>query len=494
VKLSISWLILALGCLLGLAACVVLGLDVVSLSVGAFGHALLGLTFLTGSLVALHRRRLAGLIFLTVMPVGAFCLAYPGSGFLVSRERLVGCSVPFLLPGLFWLRTGMLGWPALVQARGWSLTKRASTVAAACVGILCLDVVLTVLFAGLNSSLFNADCAGSPPVLHQEVPTQAVFTAKVVFAARSIDAQRNSGGGVRSPDGGRQLGDWAIGIVQERFWGMPRWTRLVLLTNYVYWQGETYFVDGRRVGGLLTRFLPIVEGGIGCSRTKPIEHAIVDVRLLRRPPPPGATRLVGYVRGPEVFTAALVRPTRPASIAGATIEVTGPAGTRSITTDGAGVYELDGLAPGDYTLHLATPDTQTVGSFADDGSPARIRLDYGGVVETNFEVLWNGRIEGKVTDDSGTPARAWVLLLSADGRQLPGYTHFYEKTATDGSYRFHRIPQGRYLVVVNPSGPHDQWPHDIRYYPGGVRKENAQVLELANGQRLGGVDFRIPGR
>jgi hypothetical protein len=385
-KLSISWLILALGCLAGLIACVGLGLDVVSLSdrspawylgwSGAIGMALLGLAFLIGSLVALQHRRLAGVIFLAVMPVGAFCLAYPGSGFLVWRDgggwfetpfpttaiglailfyapflppllmwrrkkraaiafaltafiaglifacsrwtpallpRLVGWSVPFLLPGLFWVRTDRLGWPSLVQARPWSLTKRVSAFAATCAAMLCLDVVLTVVLCGLGTSLFNGDCGERQPFLHPLSPTQAVFTARVVFAARSIDALGAVHSALHLSGRDRKVGDWAIGIVQERFWGMPHWTRLVLLTNYVYWEGETYFVDGRRAEGLLTQFLPIVEGGISCSRTKPMQDAIVDLRLLRRPPLPGATRVIGYVRGPEIFTPGIVRPRKPPS-------------------------------------------------------------------------------------------------------------------------------------------------------------------------------------
>jgi MFS family permease len=207
-KLSISWLILALVCLVGLIACVGLGLIVVSLSdrspawylgwFAAIGIALLGLTFLIGPLVALQHRRLAGVLFLAVMPVGAFCLAYPSSGFWVWRDGggwfetpfpstaiglailfyapfvppllmwrrkrraaiafaltafiagltfansrwtpallpgLAGWSILFLFPGLFWVRTDKLGWPSLVQARPTSRTKRVSAFAAACVAI-----------------------------------------------------------------------------------------------------------------------------------------------------------------------------------------------------------------------------------------------------------------------------------------------------------------------------------------------------------------------
>ena len=47
------------------------------------GIGLLGLGFVTGSIVALRAPRRAGLLFLILMPLGSFCLAYPGAGFLV---------------------------------------------------------------------------------------------------------------------------------------------------------------------------------------------------------------------------------------------------------------------------------------------------------------------------------------------------------------------------------------------------------------------------
>jgi hypothetical protein len=394
-KLSISWLIVALGCLVGLLACVALGLVHVSLAdawhlawFGITWIALFSLTFLIGSLVALQNRRLAGPIFLSVMPVAALCLAYASSA--ASLPSLVAWSIPFLLFGLFWMRTGTRGWPSLVQTRSWSPRKRASALAATCVTILCLDVALTVILIGLGSSLYSGDCFGRRPFLHPLSPTHAVFTARVVFAARSIEALTDEHDFLRPSGPDRAVGDWAIGIVEERFWGMPLWTRFVLLTNHVYWEGETYFVDGRRFEGWLTRFLPIVEGGAGgCTRTMPVQDAIVDLRLLRTPPPPGSTRVMGYVRGPEIFTPVNVRPRKPTFVAGAIIDVTGASWSGRITTDSGGLYQLDGLAPGDYTLQLSIPDTQTVRSFFhNEGSPTVIHLDTGGVVDRNFVLLW----------------------------------------------------------------------------------------------------------
>lgn len=398
-KLATSWLIVALGFLLGLLVCAGLGFfpprnipdtsPTWQLWFVIIGIAVLALTFLIGSLVALRYRRLAGIIFLSVMPVWTFWLKHAGSEPL-TWAALVAWSAPPLLLGLFWLGTGLLGWPALVQAQSWSRRKRVSALAATCVTVLFMDVALTVLLSGLFSSLYSGDCSGHPPFLHPSSPTHAVFTARIVFAGRSLELLTDEDNYLRPSFPDRKVGDWAIGIVEEKFWGIPHWTRFVLLTNEVYWEGETYFVDGRRFEGLLTQFLPIVEGGVSCSRTMPVQDAIVDLRLLRRPPPAsGNTRVIGFVRGPERDTSVFERPRKPAFVSGATIDVTGLSFASRITTDAAGVYELDGLAPGDYTLRLSTPDNQTVRSFfSNEGSPTVIHLADGGVVVRNFVLQW----------------------------------------------------------------------------------------------------------
>ena len=515
--------------------------------VNVIGIALLALVFLLASTVSVRNRKYAGLIFLSAWPVGSFLLAYPQSGtlvwhadgsgwmetplfstalwltgafflpflaalmerhhrkravyafvvaaafaivvFSISRwtlglvPRLVGWSVLFLPFGLFWLRTGERGWPSLVQGRPSSLARRILIVAATGCGILCLGVVFTVLLCGLTTSLASGDCRGKPPFLRPQYPTQAVFTAKVLYAGRSISSLLR----IRE---GWGWGDWAIGVVQEEFWGMPRWTHLVLLTNYVYWEGETYFVDGRRLNGWLTQFLPIVEGGIGCSRTKLAQNSIVDLRLLRKPPPAGKTRAMGYVRTPETFTSVFERPSKPTFVAGAQIAVIGPTDSRTVMTDSGGIYELDDLPPGDYTLRLSMPETQSEGFWNRDGSPAKIHMDSGGVVERNFELFWEGRIEGLVKDDSGRPAHVWVQLVSADERRIPGYVDFFQMTAKDGSYRFQKVPPGRYMIELNPQGPDGESPYELQYFPSGVRKSAARVFELAPGQRVTGVDFQ----
>jgi hypothetical protein len=217
-KRLMSWLALTLGCIVGLVASAESGMLPIFYDPEWYRWwfliavvALLGLGFLAGSLIALRHRKLAGIIFLSVMPVAAFCLAYPYShlqvwdssgnyerpgpaiaigltvlfysvflppvlvwprkkraalifasaalvaGLIFSYSKwtvavllgLAGCSAPFFLFGLFWLRTGNRGWPSLVQPRPWSRAKRVLAFVATCVGILGLDVVVMLVLSGL---------------------------------------------------------------------------------------------------------------------------------------------------------------------------------------------------------------------------------------------------------------------------------------------------------------------------------------------------------
>lgn len=423
-----------------------------------FGGALLGPVFLAGTFAGLKNRKRAGIIFLSCMPITVFCLAYPSAGYLVwhadgsgwfeppeiptaiglttvffllilaallailYKKRAVyllvliavlagivfgrshwtkaflppfaGWSALFLVFGLFWLGTNKRGWPSMLQPGQRSVGRRATTVVLTCFVVFCVDVMVTFGLSALGSSLWSGDCGGHPPSVRPASPYHAVFTARILFVGRSVEALiGGSRGFLSSQRYDPRVGDWAIGVVQEKFWGLPSWTpRLVLLTNFVYWQGETYFVDGSRGRGLLSERLPIVEGGLCGGRTRPVSDAIVDLRLLHEQGSTG-TCLIGSVREPRKFSGGLSPPVPPRLTAGAKISVTGPTGTRILTTDASGVYEVNDLPAGDYTLQLLVPVDQIVGFFKSGESPVKVHLDGRGPVEQNFEVFWKRPVE-----------------------------------------------------------------------------------------------------
>lgn len=560
-KYTLGWLVVALGSFLGLFVLTGFGMSWLPLGdhdPGSFlrwlslvGAALCGVALLAGSLVAMRNPRRGGILFLAFLPVTAFCLAYPESGFLVwhsdggyfetplpwtavgltllffapfvaplftlrykNRAAIVFAAAvavaapvfvlsrwtsallphllvsasPLLLFGLFWLGTHRLHWPALIQPHPQRRGRRIARVVVTCLVIFGADVAMTLILAAANSSLYSPDCNGKPPFTHAQSPYHAVFTARAIYVGLSLRTRlqlRNNPNALHDP----RVGEWAIGVVQERFWGVPqRWPHLVLMTNYVYWKGESYFIDGYREGGLLSRALPIVGARVGCSRSRPVKDALVDLRLLRQPPL-GVTRIIGYVRQPGPYAGFATPPETPHFLAGAQIDVSGPVGTTSVTTDASGIYQLDGMPAGDYTLRVALPENQVAGQFDFDASPAKVHLRPNGLAERDFELYWNGRIEGRVKDDSGKPARVWLTLLTADHRPSPALP---SQIDSSGFYQMSRIPPGRYIVVVNSYGPNDQSPYDLQYYRSTSDARNAEVLQLGPGQRIQGIDFIVP--
>jgi len=443
-----------------------------------------------------HRKRAAYLFAISACVAGIALSVSHWSRVLVLR--LTGWSAPFALPGIFWWGTDKLGWPPPIAPRTRPLARQVGAIVLSCLTVLSLDVILTLTLAAFSSSLSGPDCSGRRLFARPVFPGHTVFTARVIFASISAeDFARESifrirGGGpgeLRDP----RVGDWAIGVVREKFWGLPRWApRVVLLTNHIFWQGETYFVDGNRERGLLTRFLPVVEAG-PCARTSSIKDAIVDLRVLREPPSATGTRLIGFVRQPERSPAKSIivaPPAAPSPSAGARIRVTGPSGTRIIVTDQSGVYQLDDLPPGLYNLELLLPDTQIVSAFPRELLPVQVKG--GDLVERNFDIAWNGRIEGRIQDDSGKPAHVWVVLRGADGSQVQGRGRYFLLNRIDGSYQIKEIPPGRYVLMVNPDGPDDKSPYGIQYYPSALRAKDAAVRKLAEGQKIPNVDFTVP--
>lgn len=227
------------------------------------GGAILGPLFIAATIVALRNPKRAGLILLVAMPFAVFSLAYPAAGYLVWHSdgsgwfeppevpTAVGLTVLFFLPiytgllalrrrrwtvylfaftvllagiafglshwsraflpafagwsslfllfGIFWRGTSTRGWPSVIQPRSCTRGQRVVAIALTFIVVLCVDVAVTFGLAALGSSLFSGDCGGKPLVLHPASPYHAVFTARVVFVGRSIEALTRDRGLFRDP-------------------------------------------------------------------------------------------------------------------------------------------------------------------------------------------------------------------------------------------------------------------------------------------------------
>ena len=549
-KKAVSWLTVTFGVLVGLLALSLSGQRWIpdrssdpywyKSFIQTLGICLLGLTFIAGSLVAVRNRRRGGLVFVICAPLVAFSVGYPDAGFLAWEKgdgifyspflrialgltllffvpfvvplfairnkkraiylflisaalvspifvrsqwsasllpRLAGWSALLAIFGLFWLGTNKLGWSPLVAPRLTSRRRRLLTVFATCMVVVILDIVVTLAMTAWQSSLWGPDCSGRALFTKPAFHGHAVFTARLIYVGHKNTDRL-----------GWQAGDWAIGVVQDRFWGLPWWnSHLVLLTHAIFWQGETYFIDGRRSEGLLTRFLPIVEAG-PCARTRPIVDATVDLRVLHELLPATGARIIGFVRKPEPWTQGLTPPKPHMPFVGAKITATGPSGKTSVVTDQEGIYEINNLPPDDYTLTVDLPATQT----APVGELKKGYFGHSKLIEQDFQVSWNGSIEGTIRDAAGGPTASSLLLLNPDGTDTIPRVAGFQQTDANGHFRISEIPHGRYKLMVNPWGPQKGSEYPPVYYPSARTFSDAQVIELSDGQHIRNVDFVLP--
>ena len=527
-----------------------------------FGPGILGLVFLLASFAALHTRRRAGLLFFAGTPVMAFILSYPGAGFLVWKPdgsgfyelpflstavgltclfyapliaplfairrrrlavllflipatiaifvfagsrwtsallpRLGGWSMFFAAFGAFWLRTDMLDWPPLFNTRPTFRVKIAATLAA-CLLIAALGVTSTFALAVWTSSLNAGDCREKPLFARPVDPNQAVFIVRVIHSGHTAQVS------------GKWVGDWGIGLVQERFWAPAGWwlPRIVVLTNNVFQEGQSYFIDGRPSYLLLPHFLNIVEANL-CTRTRPVENAVIDLRLLREanaPPLANQTRIIGTVQSRKRPSEIKTRPAKmldmsavlewaihPTAkytpVAGARIRVTGSAGAMIVTTDAKGIYEVSDLVPEDYTLSLLD---QPANQFAEDRKLQKKDLMQGRPLQLNFTLEWEGSIEGVVRDTSGNPAQVALELQNSDGTPVNDDFPRLITPSKNGLFRFKYLPPGTsYILMVNPWGPYKESPYAKVFYPSAAHPDAARVLKIEpQNQHLQNVDLAV---
>jgi len=227
--------------------------------------------------------------------------------------------------------------------------------------------------------------------------------------------------------------------------------------------GQEYLVSGRpeRYGVLAVNV---------CSRTRPLKYAQVDLRTLdgSHCAAPGGT-IIGHVhKGNNEFQD---NPDMP----NVSVTVRDQDGkTYRARTDSDGIYEINHLAPGVYTVDSPVSDSQYASA------------DMVAVVE-------------------GQCMEATILLkdYSVRGRLLPGLTATVELVGVDdptklarsdwsgsqpdGRFYFRDVPDGEYLLSVTT------WmgaPGDL-YYPGTFDRAKATRLAITNGGlvRGGTLDF-----
>jgi hypothetical protein len=304
---------------------------------GVAACALVGLIALIGSIVAVQNRYRAGLLFLISAPITGACFAWwnrrdwleGGLSLQGFTEIFAWTSLLFVVPGLFWLITSRLNWPPAISFRLVTGSRFRIVLAH---GLVFLSFMVLGLLLALYVPVGSAVCDTLPPIVSQQFPDQAVFTARVIARMHAITRFRHL------------FSSWSLLRVDRRYWGSPSWAGFAIYRVELPKQhGDDYFIDGRRSQGLLMHFLPVIEYNY-CSHTMPMSRGVVDLRVLEDGAPKSGVRIIGRVYAERLEEVE--------DVPGVKVRVTGPNGTISATTDAHGIYDINGLSSGHYSIQL----------------------------------------------------------------------------------------------------------------------------------------------
>jgi len=321
-------------------------------------------------------------------------------------------------------------------------------------------LVVAVVFFCPTYSALCCSCSFGPPIqkTSERERERAVFTARVVQPL----------GRIYNWDG-KQLSDMVLAVVHERFWGVPwNWPKTVILNGSYPCDtamaiGEEYLVSGspERYG---------VFSVNGCSRTRPLKEAQVDLRTPdgSRCAGPGGT-VIGYVRkGNDPFRG------EHAIAPDVSVNLRDQDGkTYTAQSDAEGIYELRHVPPGVYAVESDVSQNQ----YASSSGIAAVE----GECREMGILLRDYAVRGRLLP--GLTASIELVGIEELPKQIPS-----DSIEPDGRFYFRHVPDGEYLLSVTT------WIEGTArnlYYPGTNDRQKAARLRITNQTLVGGgtLDF-----
>jgi 5-hydroxyisourate hydrolase-like protein (transthyretin family) len=252
--------------------------------------------------------------------------------------------------------------------------------------------------------------------------------------------------------------------------------------DYTFETGRQYLVYARKTDdGRWTTSM--------CSGTKPLEESADDLEYvagISRAPLTG--RVYGSIERIVVDPADATQ-TTAVPAAGIQVELTRGSDRLTVSTDSQGRLDVQ-VPPGDYTIAPIVPQTIRV-----YGAPFETPVAARGCAPVQFGVISNGRIEGRVVEQDGSPVRnAQVDAVPSHlppGQRPDGMTSPSGTTDDKGEFQIEAVLPGQYVVAVNARfGPRLTSPYATTYLPG-VGRDQAEVIDIGDGERKIGLTIMV---
>lgn len=177
------------------------------------------------------------------------------------------------------------------------------------------------------------------------------------------------------------------------------------------------------------------------------------------------------------------------------------------TSDDSGLFEIRGLPPGQYTLHVQVPPERpqfistTYGARGELGRGTRIDVGDDKIVDNIVvEVQRAAVIAGRVVNEFGEPvANVRVVALEVQPGGEPSMMGPSRETDDLGRFRVFGLHPGEYLVNASPttyemSGPlaeNNQLAYVAAFYPSALTPDEAQRLALEAGQEIADLEITV---
>ena len=335
----------------------------------------------------------------------------------------------------------------------------------------------------------TTDALASCPLVQQGPPCQEYWRTEAVFIGVANRV-------VRTPD--KPTADNWMSVqttvyftVVEAFKGAGG-TALVLNLDscgYPFKEGERYLVYAHRNPNNKE-----LDVRIGHTRTRPLSEAAEDLEYIRG--------LAQAEPGSRVFGKVAqhthkVKEHRFASESLQDIKIIleGNTDRHEVFTDSEGRYEFKRIPAGSYRLRAELPaylsyDEQPLKLIGRECAPVDIYASR------------KARIAGKVLDVNGKPVDSVPVslvpadatleqILSEKSSWITAYTN------RDGSYRFTQLEPGRYLLIINRTGPQASGGSAIArvlprlFYPGVSDLGGATVIVVADNEEPREYNFEL---
>ena len=345
-----------------------------------------------------------------------------------------------------------------------------------------LITLLSLVFwlAVIAPSAHACTCGGSGP------PCESYGAASAVFAGTVIRVSQREVPKTVDPDdiGYRRQ----VKFSADQIYLGVEGTEIEILTGYGGGDCGYEFKIGARylVYASLHRGKLITST---CSRTRPFSQATEDLAFLGNlsSATPGATIHGQLVRHRNTKT-------ELASIASDTlITIEGSNVRREVRPDSEGRYRASGFPAGKVKIKVQFPET-----LITDRPERELDVSDRGCGSVDYYVSDNGRVEGRVVDAEGQPVPKIMITLWDQVADPKQDFMKIDRTDPEGRFSFSAIPSGRYLLSVNHHRYRDPQDPTLAYpavfYPGVVDQVNAKLIPLGIGEKLTGVEVRVPLR